>query len=267
MNTAIASELQALWKLRNLLWVLTKRDLQSRNTGSIAGVLWLYIPPILTVALYYLVFDVVFSMRLGEKAPVRSVGIYLITGMLPWMAFCDAIARSMNSINDASQLLQKNPLPATLFPAKSVASSAIVYGPILLLVSAAYAPINHYSGAAVVLFPLFAFQILLSWGLGYIFALIAVAVRDLLALVGFLLSIGVFISPILFPIELFPAEWRWVLWINPMTPLITAYQSILLSGDFPALNSWIALMAWFTAIFLFLSTVIERSREHLVDWL
>ena len=108
------NEIKALWRSRDLVWVLTKREIHARHAGSLAGAVWLYLPPLLTVGAYYLVFDIVFSMRLGDQAPVRSAGIYLIVGSLPWMAFCDAITRGTSSLIDAGGLLQKNPLPPVM---------------------------------------------------------------------------------------------------------------------------------------------------------
>ncbi|MHC5879470.1 hypothetical protein ACYT69_11145, partial [Streptococcus pyogenes] len=73
--------------------------------------MWVYAQPLLTVAAYYLVFDVVFAMRLGDAAPTKAVGTYLIVGMLPWQAFGEALARGTNSLVESGHLLQKNALP------------------------------------------------------------------------------------------------------------------------------------------------------------
>lgn len=65
----VANELHSVWNARALVWVLTRREVASRHAGTAVGVLWPYLQPLLTVAAYYLVFDVVFRMRLGEGAP------------------------------------------------------------------------------------------------------------------------------------------------------------------------------------------------------
>lgn len=70
---SLLNDCQALWQARALVWVLTRREIAARHTGTAAGVLWPYLQPLLTVAAYYLVFDVVFSMRLGEGADRKSV--------------------------------------------------------------------------------------------------------------------------------------------------------------------------------------------------
>ena len=263
----LLSEASALWRARSLVWVLTRRELASRHTGTAAGVLWPYLQPLLTVAAYYLVFDIVFSMRLGEGAPSHAVGTFLIVGALPWMAFCDAVSRGMNSLIESGGLLQKNPLPPVLFTAKSVLASALIYGPLLLIVALAYTPLHRFNAPLVAFLGLLVLQLVLCLLLGYLLAVLAAALRDTVQLVGFLLSVGIYLSPILFPLSLFPENWRWVLWFNPMTALVQGYQQILLQGAWPPASVWWVTLAWLTLSAVLLSVVVKRSRDQLVDWL
>lgn len=265
----LALDAQALWRARGLLAVLVRRELAARHAGTAAGLVWPYLQPLLTVAAYYLVFDLVFAMRLDQTkgAPTHAVGIFLIVGALPWMAFCDAISRGMTSLLDAGGLLQKNPLPPVLFAARSVLASAAIYGPLLLLLALAYTPLHGARPAVLGLLPLLALQLALSLLLGYLLAIFAAALRDTLQLVGFMLSVGIFLSPILFPLQLFPAAWRWLLWLNPMTALVIGYQQILLQGRLPPAEVWALAAAWLLLLALLLNAVLGRSREQLVDWL
>ena len=256
-----------LWRARSLVWVLTRREVAARHAGTAAGVLWPYFQPLLTVAAYYLVFDVVFSMRLGAGAPTHAVGTFLVVGALPWMAFCDAIGRGMNSLVDAGSLLQKNALPPVLIVARAVLASSVIYGPLLLLVALAYTPLHQFHLAVLALLPLLMLQLLLCLLLGYLLAILAAALRDTVQLVGFALSVGIFLSPVLFPVTMFPAQWRWALWANPMTPLLTGYQSILLEGTWPRLSAWLAACLWCALGAWVLDRLLRRSRDQLVDWL
>ena len=261
------NELRSVWSARALVWVLTRREVAARHAGTAVGVLWPYLQPVLTVAAYYLVFDVVFSMRLGEGAPTHAVGTFLVVGALPWMAFCDAVSRGMNSLIEAGGLLQKNPLPPVLIVVRAVLSSTVIYGPLLLLVALAYTPLHHFNLAVLTLVPLLLMQFALCLLLGYLLAILAAALRDTVQLVGFLLSVGIYLSPILFPLTLFPENWRWVLWLNPVTALVTGYQQVLLLGAWPPVSVWLVGLAWLVSLALALNVVIARSRDQLVDWL
>lgn len=267
MTSALGDELRSAWSARSLVWVLTRREVAARHAGTAAGIVWPYLQPLLMVAAYYLVFDVVFGMRLGEGAPARAVGAFLVVGALPWMAFCDAVQRGMTSLIDAGGLLHKNPLPPVLFTTRAVLASSLIYGPLLLLVALAYLPAHGLRPAVLALLPLLALQLLLSLVLAYVLAILAAALRDVVQLVGFLLSVGIYLSPILFPLSLFPENWRWVLWLNPMTALVLGYQQVLLQGAWPPLSVWVVSAAWIAALALALNVLVARSRDQLVDWL
>jgi lipopolysaccharide transport system permease protein len=263
-----AQELAALWRGRSLALMLARRDIATRHAAAAGGGVWAYVQPLLMVAAYYLLFDVVFAMRVGDgPSRTRAAGQFLIVGSLPWMAFCDALSRGMNSLIDAGSLLQKNALPAVLFPVRAVMASTIVFGPLILLVALAYFPIHHFALPVLSLLPLLALQLVLCCVLGYLLAVLAAALRDTLQIVTFLLSVGIFVSPVLFPMSMFPQNWRWVLWINPMTPVVSGYQAVLLQGQWPSAATWVALLLWIVGSAVVLDAVVRRSRDVLVDWL
>lgn len=264
----LAQELAALWRSRSLAWMLARRDLATRHAAAAGGIVWAYVQPLLIVAAYYLLFDVVFNMRVGDGAvKSRPAGQFLIVGALPWMAFSDAISRGMNSLLEAGSLLQKNALPTVLFPVRAVLASTIVFGPLLLAMALAYAPAHGFAPPLLAMVPLLALQLALCATLGYLLAVLAAALRDTVQIVTFVLSVGIFLSPVLFPLSMFPENWRWALWLNPMTPFVVAYQAILLDGAWPPLASWLAPAAWLAVSSLLLGVVLGRSREQLVDWL
>jgi lipopolysaccharide transport system permease protein len=114
---------------------------------------------------------------------------------------------------------------------------------------------------------LLALQLVLCCIMGYLLAVLAAALRDTLQIVTFLLSVGIFVSPVLFPMSMFPQDWRWVLWINPMTPVVAGYQAVLLQGEWPSGATWIALVLWIAGSAVVLDAAVRRSRDVLVDWL
>lgn len=253
---------------RALLWALTRRELQSRYAGSAAGVLWAYLQPILTVAAYYLVFDVVFAMRLGDSAPTKAVGTYLIVGALPWMAFGDALSRGASSLVDAGGLLQKNALPPAFIPARTVVASALVFTPLMVLLVLAYWPMHHGVWAALLAVPLlWIAQTLMVFWMALMLSILAAAMRDITQFLMFALQMGIFLSPALFPYAQFPEVWRWVLWLNPMTPLLLGYQNALLQGIWPVMNIWMILLVWLTLFAGVAKLLYARSKDQVVDWL
>lgn len=245
-----------------------RRELASRYAGSVAGVSWAYLQPLLTVGAYFLVFDIVFAMRMGDNAPTPRVGTYLVVGSLPWLAFCEALSRGTTSLVEAGSLLQKNALPPILFVARSVLASLMVFAPLMLLLAVGYLFIAGSLGWPHLALPmLMLLQGVLVFLLAHVLAILAAAVRDTIQVLGFILSVGIFLSPILFPLSLFPVDWRWVLFSNPMTAPVLGYQSILLQGVWPDRSVWLIMIVWLTFLALLLNGLIKRSRDELVDWL
>lgn len=267
----MSNQCKELWQARRLLAVMTTRDLRSRFAGSAGGLLWAWLQPALGIAAYYLVFDVVFALRAGQAGgsggePPR-LGAFLIVGMLAWMAFSDATQRAMGSLVEAGALLQKNPLPPALFPARAALASAVVFAPLQLALALAYWPMHH-GAAAVLLLPLLVLgQALLAWQLGCLLAVLTAALRDVAQVAAFAFSIGVFAAPILFPMSLFPQRWQALLWLNPMTGWVLAYQHILLQGQWPPLQAWLAMLAWLAVLTALASVALRRAGEHIREWL
>lgn len=260
-------EWREIWVHRDLLWVMTRRELAVRYAGSMAGVLWAYIQPLLTIGAYFLVFDIVFAMRMGDSAPTSRVGIYLVVGSLPWLAFCESLSRGASSLIDAGGLLQKNALPTVLFVARSVLAGQVVFVPLILLLAVGYLNVSRLAWAHLTLPCLIIMQALLAFLFAHVMAILVAAVRDTVQVLAFALSVGIFLSPVLFPLHLFPENWRWLLYANPMTALVIGYQSILLKGAWPEWTVWAITLGWLLVLTLVLNGLIRRSRDELVDWL
>lgn len=265
--TTLLADLGDLVRSRALLVMLARREIATRFVGSALGVVWLYAQPLLTVAAYYLLFDVIFQARVGEGASSRPVGTHMVAGIVPWMAFMDAVSRGMGSIIQEAGLLQKTPLPPILFPARVVLASAVTYLPLFLLLGLAYGYVVG-PGAPLLALPVLALGLFaLAFLLSYCLALMSAAMRDVQQVVGLLLTLGIFASPVLYPVAMFPEELRWLLWVNPMTPVILGFQDVLLDGLWPQPVVWLVIAAWLAGLALLLDRMVRNSRDQLVDWL
>ena len=260
-------QFRTLFHDRQLLRVLTQRELASRYAGSAAGLLWAFLQPVLMIGAYFLVFDLVFGLRMGNAAPTQRVGTYLVVGALPWLAFCEAVSRGASSLVDVGGLLQKNALPPVLFVARSVLAGWVVFVPLMVLLTLGYLPLSGVCWSLLSIPFLLLFQGLLAFLLAYALAVLAAAVRDTLQVLSFVLSVGIYLSPVLFPLSLFPPDWRWVLFLNPMSALVMGYQSVLLQGAWPSLQVWLVTLAWLAWLTWMLNGLLARSRDELVDWL
>lgn len=263
---ALFNEAVELNKYRELLLKMVHREIAARNAGTLLGVFWSYFQPMVTVATYFFIFDYVFKMRLSGEHEKLSVGSYLVVGTLPWIAFVDYVGRAMNSLVDAGSLLQKNALPPVVFVLKSVIASAVIYLPMTIGVALLYGENHHFSPILLLLLLLLLVHLIFSFIFGYLLALMVAAFRDVQQIVGFIFSLGIFAAPILFQLQQYPESLRWILWLNPMTPYVLSFQSILLHGELPAWSNGLVIVAWFLVVTGVLGMILPRGKENLVDW-
>lgn len=261
------NEVRVILANRRLLATLVARELAARNAGSALGLLWIYLQPLALLLAYFLLFDKVLGVRLGEGAATERLGQYLVVGMVPWLLFSESLSRGSGALVEAGGLLQKNALPLSLFPARATVAVALIFMPFFAL-GLVWAVVRHGPSTALLAGPLlFGLQWLVGFTLAYLFALLIAAMRDVQQLMTFCLSIGLFLSPVLYPPDFLPESFRWVLWVNPATPFVLAWQSVVLSGGWPEPVLWAVMLAWFFFAVGLLGLFLRRAREQVVDWL
>lgn len=259
--------MKVLWNARLLLWQLTMRELRQRYMGSAGGWLWIIVKPAFTVLAYLFVFDLVFKVRLDSGEGTRFFGIYLLTGLIPWLALNEGVIDGTNSLIGAGHLLKKTALPLELFPARSVLSSGLLYLPIIIILAIAMMVSRKSPDWGLLVFLWFALQLMLTYHLSLVLSLLAAALRDTIQVVSMITSIWVFLAPVLYPMERVPESLQVVLWLNPGTPLVLGYHSLILKGTLPAETVMMSALLW---IILFSGIgwiLLRRCREQVVDWL
>jgi lipopolysaccharide transport system permease protein len=148
-----------------------------------------------------------------------------------------------------------------------VLASVLVFSPLLLLLLISYWPLHHGAAAILAVPILWTLQTLMVLCMAIALSILTTALRDTTQFLAFALQMGIFLSPALFPYAQFPEAWRWVLWLNPMTPFLLGYQASLLQGMWPDYTIWFGILAWLVLFAAMAKTLHSRSKDHLVDWL
>jgi lipopolysaccharide transport system permease protein len=222
-----------LWAYRELLWVLTTRDIKVRYKQTVLGASWAIIRPFLTM----LIFSVVF----GRLARIPSDGypypVFVYAALLPWTFFAAAITASGQSLVSSSALVSKVYFPRLVIPLSSVGSGlvdlAVSTGMLLLVMLWYGCPWTWNLAAAPVLILAVIFT---SLGVGTLLSALTVAYRDFTHVTPFLVQIWMYVTPIVFPVSVVPARWRWTLYLNPMTGLVEGFRSAFLGKPFDVLG-------------------------------
>ncbi|MGA3025960.1 MAG: ABC transporter permease [Bryobacteraceae bacterium] len=242
----------SLWRNRMLLRSMVKRDILTRYRGSVGDVFWTVLNPLLLMLTYYFVFGVVLRTRFGADRSGSAYVLYFLAGMLPWLAFSEAAGRAPYIILEHRNWVKKLVFPLEILPAIPVVSGIVteVFA-VIIFVTALFALHGHVPLTAFWLPALVIPQILFTVGLAWFLAALAVYMRDLGQINGFLLTLWFFLTPICYPVTAMPKGALTVLGKNPMFVLVQAYRSVLLDGHapeaLPLVKLWMLALVFFFA--------------------
>ena len=258
-----------LWRFRGLLATLTERELKARYRGSLLGFLWSHANPLLLLAVYSVVFGLIFRPRTEGAEPYA---VFLLCGLFPWIWLSTALLDGTVSLSANAGLLRKAVFPAEVLPLVSTLASLahfLLALPILLLALAVSRWLGYEVGGWSVLLLPFAIAVQLPFAAGVALALAALNVhfKDVRDLLQNLLTLLFFVTPILYPLAAV-ASYRALsalLAVNPVTPFIRLYQELLFFGRPPGAELWlqaagVALIAWGAGTWLF-----DRLAQTLVE--
>ncbi len=242
-----------MWQYRELFITFTWRDLKVRYKQTIFGVLWAILPPIMSM--------IVFSIIFGNFAGISSEGIpypiFVYSGTLIWSYFSTALNRSSNSLVGHKGMIQKIYFPRLILPLSSIIAGLLDFsiGFIILILLMLYYQVTP-TLIGIVLLPFLLFITILSaLGFGLIFSAINVRYRDIQYVLPFVIQLGFFITPVVYPVTLFQ-DWSYLLWFNPMTSVInTARAGLLGTGSINwnllVFSTCISFLIFFIALFFF----------------
>lgn len=253
--------LTELYQYRALLFALTARELKARYRASVLGFLWTFLNPTLTMVVYVIVFQVLIRQQ------VENYAYFLFVGLLPWICFSSSVLGGATSISDRRDLLTKVRFPAQVLPATVVATHVANFLLSLPLLAGLGLIYDVWPTWHVVLFPvILAAQIIFTLALTYLLSAFNVAFRDLQHLTANVMQMMLFLTPIMYSIEQLPPETKaWVLYLNPMAALISAYRDIFYFHRLPDAEPLAAVAGVGLVLMWVASTVFERRREEFAE--
>jgi lipopolysaccharide transport system permease protein len=211
---------------------MVRRDLVGRYRGSLGGLLWALLNPLLLMLTYFFVFGVVLRTRF-EGDPTRSgFALYFLAGMLPWLAFAEAAGRAPTVIAEHRNFVKKMVFPVEILPAMLTAGGVVTQGIALLIFVALLVGLRGgVPASALWLAALLPPQVLFTLGVCWFLAAVGVYLRDLAQVNGFLLTVWFFLTPICYPEASLPRGALSILSKNPLYVLVKGYRGALLATE------------------------------------
>lgn len=225
---------RSLWRNRSLIRSMVRRDILARYRGSFGGALWTILNPLLMMSTYFFVFGVVFGAKFAGDTSRSGYVLYFLAGMLPWLAFAEAVGRSPYVIVEYRNLVKKLVFPLDTLPVNLVISGAVTETVGLVIFVAGLLIARGAIPWTVVWLPaLLIPQLLFTAGLCWFLAALGVFVRDLGQIVGFVLTLWLYLTPIFYPETGIPAAAARFFSFNPMWALVRGYRAIFLEKHAP----------------------------------
>ena len=242
------------YRYRQLIWALALKELKIRYKRSVLGFLWALLNPMLLM----LVLSVVFSTIMAQTIP--HYAIFLLSVLLPWTFFSQSLSYASESIVGNGDLIKKVRVAKLVFPVAAVVSNMINFLlsliPLVLIVIGLGHPF-HLTWLYLPV-PLLALTIF-TLGASFFFAAANVYYRDVAHILQVLLNVLFYLTPIIYSIDLFPAQYRWLLKLNPLQYMLNGFRLGVYYGLLPTLSSFIAC---FVCAFLTLAIGFWVFRRH-----
>lgn len=269
IRTAIKMLLQVpldIYRDRDMFWVLVKNDFQARFAGSYLGLFWAYFQPVITIALYWFVFQV--GLRSGNVSDHPFI-LFLMAGLIPWFYFSEAWNGATNSLLEYNYLVKKVVFNVGILPVLKVVSAIFVhlfFVAVVTILCMLYGyGIDLYLLQLLYYIPATAFLVL---GLSYITAACTVFFRDMTQLVNIILTIGVWLTPIMWnPVTTMSAAMQKLFKLNPMYYIVDGFRDTLLAKVWFWEKPVWSVYFWCFAILIYLFGVrmFNRLKIHFSD--
>jgi lipopolysaccharide transport system permease protein len=223
-----------LLSYRGLIWNFVKRDISSKYVGSLLGIYWSVINPLITLIVYIIVFGVFLKVRLPDSTSIWDFSLYFAAGFLPWIAFQSAVMRASSSITENKSYIKKVPFPSEIFPIYTTISEFVNLLIGLAIYFVLFFILKGTPTIFILLLPLAVFlQVIFTLSLAFFLSSGAVYFRDIPQILGAVFMIWFWVTPIAYTINLIPVDYQWIEKLNPAYYMLEIYRDALFYGKLP----------------------------------
>ena len=257
-----------LFQSRHLIWKLAKNDFKKRYAGSYMGAVWAMIQPVVTIAMYYIVFDKIMGNSINRGTGDIPYVLFLTTGLVPWFYFTEALNNGTNALLEYNYLVKKVVFKISILPIIKIIAATFIhvfFTCVMLVVAAVYGyyptvytlQIFYYSAC------LFIFVLALC----YTTCSIVVFFRDLAQIINIALQIGMWATPILWNIDSLSPKWVVILKLNPLVYIVNGYRSAVYEREWFFQDFFSTMYFWIVTVVLFGigAAIFRRLKVHFAD--
>ena len=251
---------------RSLIWNLAKNDFKTKYAGSYLGIIWAFINPVITILIYWFVFQ--YGLKAGSPVQGTSYIFWLMSGLIPWFFFQDALINATNCMLEYSYLVKKVVFKISVLPIIKIISSVFVHFVFiifLLIVGVIQGKYPDIMTIQMIYYSICTFFLVL--GISYATSSIILFFRDLSQLIGILLQIGMWMTPIMWPYTILPDKLKWFAKLNPMYYIVEGYRDTLINKVWFWDRYFQTVYFWLLSISFFVlgSIIFKKLKPHFSD--
>lgn len=252
----------------SLLIELTKKDFTEKYSGSVLGVIWSFIWPLVNIFIYTIIFAKVMGARLPGDSSTYSYGIYLVAGLVPWTLFASTVSRTSTLFVDKKHIITKIRVSLPTLPLYIVMSESITF----IITLSFYIIFLIITGTqlhkTLILLPfIFLIQQIFAFALGFFIAILHVFIRDLKEVIGIVLQLWFWFTPIVYVVDIVPDYVKGYFSYNPTYMFVKAYQDIFIFGQITNFNYLIRLTVLSHLLLLISYLIFKRLEKDVRDCL
>lgn len=257
-----------LYQSRHLIWKLAKNDFKKRYAGSYLGAVWAMVQPVVTVVMYYIVFDVI----MGDGRPVADDTIpyvlFLTAGLVPWFYFNEALQNGTNSMLEYNYLVKKVVFKISILPIIKIIAATFIhvfFACVLLVIAAVYGYFPSIYTIQLVYYSFCMFMLVL--GMCYTTCAVMVFFKDLGQIINIALQIGMWATPILWDIGTISPKAQMLVKINPLVYIVNGYRSTIFEKTWFFEDFYSTMYFWIFTVVIFGigALVFKRLKVHFAD--
>lgn len=261
----ICSMARGVYGAKKQIILLSINDFKSRFTGSYLGVVWGVIQPLMTILLFWFVFQVGFRAAPISDAPFI---LWLVAGMIPWNFFSDAWLSGNGAFTGYSFIVKKVVFNVEILPLIKVAASFIlnlIFNGLIIIIYTLY---GRFPGVHLIDMVYFSICLTaLAWGLSMITATLNVFIKDVGQFLGVAMQFLMWLTPIMWDYQIIPQSLSWMYKVNPLFYVVNGYREALIDGKWFFSNFYMMIWFWvFTIlVILFGMRLMKKLRPHFAD--
>lgn len=259
-----------LLQSRKLIWKLAKNDFKKRYAGSYLGFVWAMVQPVVTVLMYWIIFDKVFTQRSQVVAPGVEVPyvLYLTAGLVPWFYFQETLVNGMMALLEYHYLVKKVVFNISVLPIIKLIGATFIhlfFMAVLVLIALGY---GYYPNLYTLQLFYYTFCLfLLVLAVSYVTCAIVIFFRDLAQIINIGLQIGMWLTPILWNISVVPDNVKFIFKLNPMVYIVEGFRNAIYGELWFFEHFYSSTYFWIVTVMLFSigSLIFKRLRPHFAD--